>query len=215
MFEINKKSIIKKVMNTDYSLEYDNDLLCFYINSGLAKSIYIDEDGDFRIKFDYNYILNTDLNTKITDALSYKAISRLRYALATLDDFISEPDRIYLKSVGYDHFYDDVVAGVWPSIEYNLFDFWQLLLSTGKQLRKIGVPSSKVSNINKKIMRRGFSLRPENNIKNLNIHSDNVEELSSSDIKLEREQLLNRKQELRKELSRVLIRIEQIDRMNK
>ena len=215
MFSLDKRSVIKKEMNTDKYFSFDNELLCFYINSGFVKSINLDEEGNFRINLDYEYILNTDLNEKITDDLSFMGINRLRQALAKQDDFISDCDRYYLKSVGYDSYYDDVSAGVDVSIDYNLFDFWQLLLCTSKQLESIGVPSQKVSNINKKLMRRGFSLRPNNKVKNLDINFRNIEELSDLDIKLEKERLQSKKKALKKELSEVQIRLSLLDRMKK
>jgi hypothetical protein len=217
--EKTKLLAVTKVLNT-----INNDIKVSAINLGFVKSASYDDELKF--EYNFNYILNTDLNALMTDLATVKYINILREVLYNVADLMNVKDMEYLSEIGYskqiqrEYDYNEVSFvnkcnenkdNTAPSYLgnniYTINSLWCTLLNSKKNLELLGYTKSQTTYLQGKLNRMGFHLRKNNSrsLTNLKIDANNIAKITEdpSSIKLEKEKLVARKQELKKELARV------------
>ena len=217
--EKTKLLAVTKVLNT-----INNDIKVSAINLGFVKSASYDDELKF--EYHFNYILNTDLNALMTDLATIKYINILREVLYNEADLMNVKDMEYLSEIGYSkqvqREYDfnevsfvnkcnehkDITAPSYLGNNiYTISSLWCTLLNSKKNLELLGYTKSQTTYLQGKLNKMGFHLRKNNSrsLTNLKIDANNIAKITEdpSSIKLEKEKLVARKQELKKELARV------------
>ena len=180
----NKQDINR--IDDELNTEKVNDYKASYVDYDFVKSISDKKDkyGDrfLKYKFDYDFIMNCDLNEYIKDIKSFHVINDLRYIFADYAHVLNELDRQYLQSIGYDnykhelllnHQYEDFdwmdylsevkygkSARLNLSSCFSCFDrLWYALLCTEEQLKMIGIEDNSLEFLKDYLKLLGFELR--------------------------------------------------------